>query len=116
MARASSGPIGDVDTVDIVGLRKDGGLDMVISCVAPIDDSPSTLRQLETKICNYIKGAKSEAFLGQYGCSVGAPVTVFVSCAHPIAAQAMDLIARLRTTAAENGIAIEVIRHMGDRR
>jgi hypothetical protein len=107
-------PVGDVDTVDVVGVRKDGGLDMVISVVAPLDDSPSTLRQLETKVLNYIQGAKSEAFLPYYGCSVGAPVTICISCAHPISPSAMALMDPLRTTAAESGIVLEVRKHMGD--
>ena len=110
----SSGPIGDVDSVDVVGVRKDGGLDMVISVVAPIDDSPLILLQLETKIRNYIAGAKSEVFLGRYKRSAGVPVTIYISCAHPIAGVAMALIEKLRLAAAEDGIALELRKHMGD--
>ena len=114
MVGAISSPIGDVDTVDIVGVRKDGGLDMVISVAAPIDGSPSTLLQLETKIRNYMKGAQSDAFLRQYGRSLGVSVTIYVSCAHPIAAAARALIEKMQAAATKEGIVIQLRTHMGD--
>jgi hypothetical protein len=107
-------PIGDVNTVDVVGVRKDGGLDMVISVTGPIDGSPLTLVKLETKIRNYIKGATSEAFLGQYGRRVGVPVTILISCVHHITEPARDLIEKLRAAAAEYGIRVELQTDEGD--
>jgi hypothetical protein len=87
---------------------------MVISATAPIDDSPSTLMLLETKIRNYILGATSNTFLNQYGRSAVSPISICISCAYPIAKRAQDLIESLRATALKSGIGLEVRRHMGD--
>jgi len=106
--------VGDVDTIDVVGVRKDGGLDLAIAVDAPLDASPSTLSFLEAKIRNYIKAAQSEAFLTHYGCSLGVPVTIYVSCAHPIAEAARDLIERLKELALQDGVGLEMRTHMGE--
>lgn len=52
MTDGTHGSINDVDIVDIVGARNDGGLDMIISVTGPIDDSQSSLSKLEAKIRN----------------------------------------------------------------
>lgn len=108
MTEGSSSPIGEVDTIDIVGVRKDGGLDLAICANAALDHSSSTLSRLETKIRNYLTAAQSEEFLSDYGCSAGVPVTVYIFCEYPIVKEARDLIERLRTTAHEQGIGLEV--------
>lgn len=104
----SASPVGDVDTVDIVGVRKSGGVDLVISATAALDGSPATLSLLETKVTNYMRAALSEDFLKHYGCSEGAPVTIHISCAHPVAEAAHELIRKLREMAAEYGIGLEL--------
>jgi uncharacterized protein DUF6572 len=114
MTVGSPSPVGDVDTIDVVGVRKDGGLDLVISVAAPLDASPSTLSLLEAKIRNYIKAAQSEAFLARYGRSLGVPVTIYVSCTHPIAEAARAVIEKLTDSALEDGISLEVQAHMGE--
>lgn len=114
MTAGSSSPLTDEDTVDVVGIRKDGGVDLVISVTAALDASPSTLSLLEAKIRNYIKAAQSEAFLAHYGRSLGVPVTIYISCAHPIAEPAQELIERLTDSALEDGIGLEVRTHLGE--
>lgn len=109
---AAQMPMSDEDTVDIVGIRKDGGLDMVVSAAGPIDDSPETLRLLENKLKNYIMGANSEAFPRHYGRSPGVPVVIYISCTHPISPAAIKVIDRLRASAAENGVGLEIRRQM----
>lgn len=114
MTDESSSPVGDVDTVDIVGVRKDGGLDLILTASAALDASPVTLSLLETKLRNYMSAALSKRFLNHYGRALGDPVTIYLSCAHPIADPAREVIRRLREEAREKGIGLEVRTHMGE--
>lgn len=104
----------DADTLDIVGERKDGGLDLVISAIGPLDGSPETLSLLKGKILNYLAASKSEKFLHHYGRNVGDVVAIFVSCPYFIAPEALTLIEELRKIAAKDGIDVEIRKHMGD--
>jgi hypothetical protein len=96
--------INAVDTVDLVGVRHDGGLDMVIRVTGAIDDSPATLSLLETKVRNYIRGASSEDFLKQFDRCLGTAVRIYILCPYPIAAEALVLIETLRLVASGVGI------------
>src|SRR5258707_4377863 len=107
-------PFTDVETVDVVGVLKGGGLDLVIAVRGPIDDSPATLRQLEDKIRNYVNGAMSAEFLKQYGQSPGVPIVIYISCAHPIAESALTLIDKMKVIAATHGIGLELRKQMGE--
>ena len=98
------GLLNSVDAVDLVGVRHDGGLDMVIWVSGAIDGSPETLSLLETKIRNYMRGARSEDFLKQFHRCLGTAVTICILCPHPITAKAQGLIERLRVAASEAGI------------
>lgn len=108
MNESLDSPVGDVDTVDIVGVRNDGGLDLVISVIAPLDGSSSTLSLLDAKVRNYMQAALSEAFLKHYGRSPGARVTIYISCEYPVAEAAQNLIRRMQETAMEYGIGLEL--------
>jgi hypothetical protein len=112
--RVCASPVGDPDTLDIVGVRDDGGLDLVISAVAALDDSPSTLAAVEQKVRNYVIAGQSEAMLRYYDREPGACVSIYISCAFPIAAAAQELIDRLREEALQTGIGLEVRSYMGD--
>jgi hypothetical protein len=106
-------PFSDVDTIDIVGTRVQGGLDLVISVKCPIDASSKSLTLLKNKITNYINGARSPAFLAHYGQKVGAPVAIYISCAYPISAEALEVIEKMRAVAASHEISLEVRQYMG---
>lgn len=103
-----------MDTVDIVGVRKDGGLDMVLSASAALDASPATLSLLEAKLRNYLNAALSARFLEHYGRTPGTQVTIYVSCAHPITDAARDVIRKMREEALGAGVMLEVRTHMGE--
>jgi hypothetical protein len=55
-----SQPIQNVDSIDIVGLRNDAGIDLVVLCSGPLDGSAETLRALREKVRGYIEAACSE--------------------------------------------------------
>jgi hypothetical protein len=47
-------PIQNLDAFDIVGERKDGGVDLVVSCSGPLDSSSTTLGLIERKVRAYL--------------------------------------------------------------
>jgi hypothetical protein len=51
---SSGPPIQNVDAFDVVGERRDGGVDLVVSCSGPLDSSPRTLELIERKIVAYL--------------------------------------------------------------
>ena len=107
--------IQNLDKFDVVGVRKDGGIDLVISCDGPIDDSSETLLALECKIRNYVKEveeAREPTFFERYECKPDAPITIFVSCTFDIHAKALELIARLQSVAERIDARIEVRKQM----
>ena len=113
---SNDNPIQDLDAFDVVGVRQDGGVDLVISCHGPLDNSTGTLAALEQKIRNYVQEvetAKAPTFFERYQCSPDANVTIYVSCEFPIAPQVFQLIDELRQVAARIGASIEVRRQMG---
>jgi hypothetical protein len=99
----SNGPIGNLDRFDVVGVRKDGGVDVVISCAGPLDDSPETLWLLWQKVRNYLGEIASEAFRSEYG---SGPVRILISCQHDVSSPAQTLIASLRDEAASQGVGL----------
>lgn len=109
-------PIQNLDAFDLVGVRNDGGIDLVISCHGPLDDSADTLAALEQKIRNYVRevqAAQAPTFFERYGCSADAKVTIYLSCAFPIADRVHQLIDDMRQVAARIGADIAVRRQMG---
>lgn len=103
-------PISNLESIDVVGVRKDGGLDLVISCAGPLDSSGATLTSLETKICNYlreVREAKDPSLLERYGCNPDAKVRIIVSCQFPVHLEALELINNL--TEAAHSIDVELL-------
>jgi hypothetical protein len=94
-------PIGPTDAFDIVGARHDGGIDTVIVCRGPLDDSEVTLNRLALKTRNYLKEIDTDDFRQQFG---QGPVRIYLACEHPISPQADQLIAALESEAAEQRV------------
>jgi hypothetical protein len=98
-------PIQNTDSVDVLGKRKDGGADLVISISGPLDASDETLKLLEEKIRAYLGAVVTEGFRQQYIISKS---SIIVSCAFPVSEAAHRQIAELRQVAAEQGIALQL--------
>lgn len=52
--------------IDIVALREDGGVELIIKVHGPLDDSPRTQNLLEAKIKNYLEQRNSIAFRTEF--------------------------------------------------
>lgn len=94
-------PVGPIDVIDIVGVRKDGGVDTVIVCVGNLDDSETTLASLRLKIRHYLRDIASASFAEQYGTG---PVRIFVTTEHEISERAEQLIDDLAHEAARQRV------------
>lgn len=100
-------PISNLNVFDVVGVRKDGGLDLVISCSGDLDSSPSTVRSIEEKVGNYFREifeAKNPTLLERYGCDIGSPIRIIVSCPFRIHPAAMSVVERMKSEASARGI------------
>ena len=56
----------DVDKVDLMAKRNDGGLDMFIISSDEIDDSPDTQKLLLDKVDNYLGYVNSDEFVAEF--------------------------------------------------
>ena len=57
----------DIDKLDVVGKRKDGGVELYIISSERLDDSPETQTALLDKIENYLSYINSSAFKDDFG-------------------------------------------------
>lgn len=98
----STSPITNLDAFDVVGVRKDGGLDLVISCAGPLDSSADTAHALRTKIANYlheVSEARNPTLFERYGLVPGSNVRIILSCAFPVHPEALKVVEDLRLAA-----------------
>jgi hypothetical protein len=103
----SDSPVSNLDAFDVVGVRNDGGLDLVISCSGPLDSSAQTIRNLETKVRNYLREileARDPTLLERYRCAADATVRIIVSCPHQVAHEAMSTVERMKELASASGV------------
>lgn len=54
------------DRIDILAVREDGGVELIIKVRGPLDDSPLTQNRLEAKIKNYLEQRGSIAFRTEF--------------------------------------------------
>jgi hypothetical protein len=105
-------PIQNPDSFDVVGNRLDGGVDLVISCSGPLDESVGTLRLIEQKVTGYLVAIAHENFAKVYPAAQRGPVRIFISCEHPVSSGARGMIATLKAKAAQGGIDLLLVKHM----
>ena len=97
----SDSPVGPIDSIDIVGVRKDGSVDTIIVCAAALDDSETTLENLRQKTRHYLRDIASTGFVEQYGAGA---VRIFVACEHEVSEPAKLLIDELAHEAARQRV------------
>lgn len=60
-------PIQSLDSIDLLGHRKDGRVDLVVVVSSFLDDTPEHEYLLKQKIQNYVDGIFSDEFQGKFG-------------------------------------------------
>jgi len=88
-----------LNAFDVVGVRKDGGIDLVISCHGPLDHSEVTLGRLVQKIENYVRevaNAIEPTFFERYNVSPETTVRIVVSCKFPVSVEAVRAVEEMQ--------------------
>ena len=99
-------PVTNPDRFDVVGVRNDGGVDAVVSCQGPLDDSAQTLWLLGQKVRNYLREIPSDDFRAKYGTG---PVRILISCRHDVSSSAGALISSLQGEAAAQSVDLQFV-------
>ena len=73
-------PIQSLDSIDLLGHRKDGGVDLVIIVSSFLDDTPEHEYLLKQKIQNYVDGIFSDEFQGKFGSINKTHYTIVLKC------------------------------------
>lgn len=105
-------PIQKLDAFDVVGERKDGGVDLVVSCSGPLDSSSGTLSLIERKVSAYLVTIGHENFVRIYPAAELGPVRIFISCDHYVSGAARKLIDSLGVTASKQGVSLLLVSSM----
>jgi hypothetical protein len=105
-------PIQNSEAIDIVGQRRDGGVDLIIVVSGHLDGSPSTLSLLENKIKRYIAELTSSEFKKKFHRSANRSNSILVVSEYVIDRHALDVIERLRPIAQASGATLEIRRSM----
>jgi len=100
-------PIRHFDRFDIVGNRRDGGVDLIIEAHGPLDGSAATLSAIEKKVMNYVRDAEKSGFREKFNYD-GGSVSIYIVCDFEISSKANELIARLQYEVGTRGIHLEI--------
>jgi len=99
-------PIQELDSIDLVGKRDDGGLDLVICVSQPLDDDPDTLDRIRRKITTYLDTIELDEFQEQMGHPPREETEIILACEHPIHPAAQAVIEQCMEAAAERGVVL----------
>jgi len=108
----SQPPIQNIDAFDVVGQRKDGGVDLVVSCTGQLDSSSGTLELIERKIAAYLVTIAHPNFVRTYRAAERGPVRIFISCEFSISVAAQAIIDALAVKAAKQGVTLLLVKSM----
>lgn len=106
-------PIQNLDKLDIVGERNDGGVDLIIVASGPLDGSSEVLLLLETKVKNYINELSKPSFKAKFGDANIKKCSIYVVCEYAIDERIIELIDQLKILANSSGAEL-AIRHSED--
>lgn len=104
----SEPPIQNLDRIDLMGRRKDGGVDLVIVVSGPLQDIETHLDGVERKIAAYIHAISSPQFAEEFPQSDAARRILLVT-EHAIDPAVIALIDSLRRTAVDAGAALDIV-------
>jgi hypothetical protein len=106
--RRREDPIQDIDNIDIVGKRKDGGVDLVIVASSKLDGSPEHQRLLLAKIESYLAQVNTPAFQAEFSHPRPDQVTIVLSCSEPADPIILQLIEKSKQWVEENNARVAI--------
>ncbi|MFM9961285.1 MAG: DUF6572 domain-containing protein [Planctomycetaceae bacterium] len=101
-------PIQNLDSIDVVGRRRDGGVDLLIVASQPLDNAPETLDSIRNKISMYLTVIGLDEFQTELGHPPLDRISIVLSCDFPIHPTAMNVIEECKMLARLQGVRLEV--------
>lgn len=105
-------PIQALDSVDIFGKRRDGGVDLVITASQPLDDSAEVLDSIRQKVATYLAVIDLDEFQAEMGHPPRDKTSIIIACEHPIHPVAQAVIEECQASATGRGVRLEVRKSM----
>lgn len=101
-------PIQNLDRIDLMGRRKDGGVDLVIVVSGPLLDIAAHLHGVGRKIAAYIHAISTPEFAEEFPRG-DAPRRILLVTEHTIDPAVIALVDSLRRAAMDAGAALDIV-------
>lgn len=101
-------PIQSLDSIDIIGKRHDGGVDLAIVASQPLDNNPATLDCIRQKVTTYLHLIDSEDFQVELDFPPRDKTVIILACEHRIHPDAQLAIDECSREAEAGGVRLEV--------
>jgi hypothetical protein len=103
-----SSPLSEPDSLDVIGERKDGGVDMLVVTTGPLDASDETCQKLLAKLSSYLHAAVHPNFVNVYPAASTGRVRIFVSDSHAVSDRARQIVESMSREALSHGVEIRI--------
>lgn len=103
-----SHPIPDLEVIDVNGVRKDGGSDLVMIVASPLKADERSLRRLLRKIEVYLNFVQSEQFRAEAGTPAPENTRIIVKINRDSCHEAFDLLYKNRDWIHNNNVTLVV--------
>jgi hypothetical protein len=77
-------PIQELESIDLVGRRRDGGVDLIIVASQPLDDATKTLGSIRQKVAYYLEVMDHPDFQAERKYPPRSQTKIILTCDHPI--------------------------------
>jgi hypothetical protein len=101
-------PIQNVEEIDVIAKRVDGGVDTVVIVSSFLDDTPEMEALLKQKIQNYVEGFYSEEFEQEFGTPETTNYSILIKCSVRPHDGIFDLVKAVADHLAEFGIQLKI--------
>ncbi len=98
----------DANTIDIIGQRNDGGLELVVVLDQDIDNLPDEQTQLLDKIENYMSYVESEEFKKDFPDVLKEQVTIILTITFKPSQQFLGWLEKIASWIQDSGIKYEL--------
>jgi hypothetical protein len=89
-------PIENLDHIDLIGKRNDGGVDLFVVAAAALDGSEQTRELLRRKIATYVQALHDPGFRQQFGDPSPERTTIVVRCDEDVDPAVLEQLGWLR--------------------
>jgi len=100
-------PIQNLDSVDLTGQRKDGGVDLFIVCSSHLDGSVDTQQLIKDKLETYIAALAHPEFREEFGVPHPKRMAIILACVDQPAAEVVNLLGMLRPFVERQGASLD---------